>query len=185
MPMRRLSSGAPAPPLCAAECCLGTMTWGQQNSEAEAHEQLDYAWDEAGLNFLDTAEIYPVPPKKETQVGPNSIGLRPTQSLCSYHRSATDCNTILSPFSGPDGPLHRVLAPPPPPRRRRPGQQGLRLRAAGLPAGRRRAAARDPGADRGERGRVAGAPRHRPHRPPPGGVEELLHCGTPGSGAAP
>lgn len=33
------------------------MTWGMQNSEAEAHEQLSVAWDECGLNFLDTAEI--------------------------------------------------------------------------------------------------------------------------------
>ncbi|KIZ07436.1 Aldo/keto reductase family [Monoraphidium neglectum] len=47
-------------------CCLGTMTWGKQNTEAEAHEQLSYAFD-AGLNFLDTAEMYPVPPAKETQ----------------------------------------------------------------------------------------------------------------------
>ncbi|KAI8471365.1 MAG: oxidoreductase [Monoraphidium minutum] len=47
-------------------CCLGTMTWGKQNTEAEAHEQLSYAFD-AGLNFMDTAEMYPVPPAKETQ----------------------------------------------------------------------------------------------------------------------
>jgi aryl-alcohol dehydrogenase-like predicted oxidoreductase len=47
--------------------CLGTMTWGSQNSEAEAHAQLDYAFDE-GVNFLDTAEAYPVTPvSKDTQ----------------------------------------------------------------------------------------------------------------------
>ncbi|WP_454689053.1 NADP(H)-dependent aldo-keto reductase [Achromobacter aloeverae] len=45
---------------------LGTMTWGQQNSEAEAHEQLDYALAH-GVNLVDTAEMYPVPPKAETQ----------------------------------------------------------------------------------------------------------------------
>ncbi len=45
--------------------CLGTMTWGEQNSEKEAHEQLDYAF-ERGVNFIDTAEMYPVPPKPET-----------------------------------------------------------------------------------------------------------------------
>lgn len=45
---------------------LGTMTWGEQNSEAEAHEQLDYAVEQ-GINFIDTAEMYPVPPKAETQ----------------------------------------------------------------------------------------------------------------------
>ncbi len=46
--------------------CLGTMTWGEQNSEAEAHAQLDRALD-AGVNFIDTAELYPVPPRAETQ----------------------------------------------------------------------------------------------------------------------
>ena len=46
--------------------CLGTMTWGEQNSEAEAHAQLDYALSQ-GINFIDTAEIYPVPPRAETQ----------------------------------------------------------------------------------------------------------------------
>lgn len=45
---------------------LGTMTWGEQNSEAEAHGQLDFAL-EAGINFIDTAELYPVPPRAETQ----------------------------------------------------------------------------------------------------------------------
>jgi aryl-alcohol dehydrogenase-like predicted oxidoreductase len=46
--------------------CLGTMTWGEQNTEAEAHRQLSYALDR-GVNFLDTAEMYPVPPRGETQ----------------------------------------------------------------------------------------------------------------------
>jgi aryl-alcohol dehydrogenase-like predicted oxidoreductase len=45
--------------------CLGTMTFGQQTSEAEAYEQLDYALD-AGINFIDTAEMYSVPPRAET-----------------------------------------------------------------------------------------------------------------------
>lgn len=45
---------------------LGTMTWGEQNTEAEAHEQIDYALTQ-GVNFLDAAEMYPVPPKPETQ----------------------------------------------------------------------------------------------------------------------
>jgi aryl-alcohol dehydrogenase-like predicted oxidoreductase len=52
--------------LKVSTCCLGTMTWGQQNTEAEAHEQLDYALEQ-GINFIDTAEIYPVPPVAETQ----------------------------------------------------------------------------------------------------------------------
>ena len=45
---------------------LGTMTWGEQNSEAEAHSQLDFAL-EHGINFVDAAEMYPVPPRAETQ----------------------------------------------------------------------------------------------------------------------
>jgi aryl-alcohol dehydrogenase-like predicted oxidoreductase len=44
---------------------LGTMTWGEQNTEAEAHAQLDWAMQH-GVNFVDTAEMYPVPPKAET-----------------------------------------------------------------------------------------------------------------------
>ena len=49
-----------------SKICLGTMTYGQQNTEAEAHEQLDYAIDQ-GINFLDTAEMYSIPGRKETQ----------------------------------------------------------------------------------------------------------------------
>ena len=45
--------------------CLGTMTFGQQNSEAEAHAQLDHALGQ-GVNFIDTAEMYPVPARAET-----------------------------------------------------------------------------------------------------------------------
>ena len=45
--------------------CLGTMTWGTQNSEADAFEQMDYSL-EHGVNFFDTAEIYAVPPTAET-----------------------------------------------------------------------------------------------------------------------
>ena len=46
--------------------CLGTMTFGEQNTEAQAHAQLDRALA-AGVNFIDTAEMYPVPPRAETQ----------------------------------------------------------------------------------------------------------------------
>ena len=49
-----------------SKICLGTMTWGQQNTEAEAHEQISYALDH-GINMLDAAEMYPVPPRAETQ----------------------------------------------------------------------------------------------------------------------
>jgi aryl-alcohol dehydrogenase-like predicted oxidoreductase len=46
--------------------CLGTMTWGQQNTEADGHAQMDYALDQ-GINFFDTAELYSIPPRAETQ----------------------------------------------------------------------------------------------------------------------
>ena len=45
--------------------CLGTMTWGTQNTEIEAFEQMDYSIDK-GINFFDTAELYAVKPRKET-----------------------------------------------------------------------------------------------------------------------
>lgn len=49
-----------------SKICLGTMTWGQQNTEAEGHEQMDYAVDQ-GINFFDAAELYPVPARPQTQ----------------------------------------------------------------------------------------------------------------------
>jgi aryl-alcohol dehydrogenase-like predicted oxidoreductase len=52
--------------ISVSECCLGTMTWGSQNTDDEAFEQLERAW-EAGVNFLDTAEGYPIPLNAETQ----------------------------------------------------------------------------------------------------------------------
>jgi aryl-alcohol dehydrogenase-like predicted oxidoreductase len=52
--------------LSVSSICLGSMTWGQQNSEAEGHAQIDYALDH-GVNFIDTAELYSIPPKAETQ----------------------------------------------------------------------------------------------------------------------
>jgi aryl-alcohol dehydrogenase-like predicted oxidoreductase len=51
--------------LHVSKLCLGTMTWGQQNSEADGFAQLDRALA-AGINFIDTAEMYAVPPRAET-----------------------------------------------------------------------------------------------------------------------
>ena len=51
--------------LKVSEICLGSMTWGEQNSERDAHLQLDFARDH-GINFIDTAEMYPVPPSAAT-----------------------------------------------------------------------------------------------------------------------
>lgn len=52
--------------------CLGTMTWGKQNTEDEGHAQMDYALDQ-GVNFFDTAEMYAVPPSAETYGATESI----------------------------------------------------------------------------------------------------------------
>ncbi|WP_417363342.1 aldo/keto reductase [Galbibacter sp.] len=49
-----------------SKICLGTMNWGEQNTEAEGFEQMDYALD-AGVNFFDTAELYPIPKNPKTQ----------------------------------------------------------------------------------------------------------------------
>ena len=51
--------------LKVSSICLGTMTWGEQNTQGEGFEQMDYALDQ-GVNFWDTAEIYSIPPKQET-----------------------------------------------------------------------------------------------------------------------
>jgi aryl-alcohol dehydrogenase-like predicted oxidoreductase len=52
--------------LSVTSICLGTMTWGEQNTEQEGHAQLDYARG-FGINFIDTAELYSIPPRPETQ----------------------------------------------------------------------------------------------------------------------
>ena len=53
--------------LVVSKVCMGTMTFGEQNTLEEGVEQLNCAFDDYGINFLDTAEIYPVPTKAETQ----------------------------------------------------------------------------------------------------------------------
>jgi aryl-alcohol dehydrogenase (NADP+) len=62
MQYNRLGGGT----LNVSEICLGTMTWGEHNSERDAHAQLDLAAS-SGVNFIDAAEMYPVPPRAETQ----------------------------------------------------------------------------------------------------------------------
>jgi len=51
-----------------SQICLGSMTWGSQNTQAEAHQQIDYALDQ-GVNFIDTAEMYPTTPAAAKTVG--------------------------------------------------------------------------------------------------------------------
>ncbi|WP_077066507.1 aldo/keto reductase [Catenovulum maritimum] len=55
-----------------SQVCLGTMTWGGQNSQQQAFEQLDYALSQ-GINFIDTAEMYSIPPKPETSGSTETI----------------------------------------------------------------------------------------------------------------
>lgn len=67
----------------------GTMTWGEQNTEAEAHEQLSYACVDRGINFIDTAEMYPVPTKPVR--GPDGAmwPLGSAQQLCFHGKRQT------------------------------------------------------------------------------------------------
>jgi len=61
-----LYNNIPGTQIKVSKICLGTMTWGQQNNEAEGHSQMDLAV-EKGINFFDTAEMYPIPAGGETQ----------------------------------------------------------------------------------------------------------------------
>lgn len=58
--------------LNVSEICLGTMTWGEQNTQQDANSQIEYALEQ-GINFIDTAEMYSVPPKAETQGSTEAI----------------------------------------------------------------------------------------------------------------
>ena len=92
MRMRRLAGSD----LEVSEVCLGTMTWGQQNSEADAHAQLDCALAH-GVNFIDTAEMYPVPPNGATQGRTEScIG-----TWLARHRGERTRLVLASKVAGP------------------------------------------------------------------------------------
>ena len=69
--------------LMVSSCCLGTMTWGCQNTDEEAAAQLNLAWD-MGVNFLDTAEIYPVP-VEEAKQGATDPDQQARQTNHHYH----------------------------------------------------------------------------------------------------
>ena len=84
----------PGTDLEVSEVCLGTMTWGQQNTEGEANAQLDYALGE-GVNVIDTAEMYPVPPNATTQ------GLTETFVGNWLARRSRDGLVIMSKVAGP------------------------------------------------------------------------------------
>ena len=65
LPLQMKYTTLPNTTLKVSKICLGTMTWGNQNTEAEAFEQMDYALSQ-GVNFFDTAELYPVPATPQT-----------------------------------------------------------------------------------------------------------------------
>ena len=85
----------PGTDLDVSEICLGTMTWGEQNSEADAHAQLDYAFAQ-GVNFIDTAEMYPVPPNPDD---PGPHGRAPRQLARAY--AGRDAVVISTKVAGP------------------------------------------------------------------------------------
>jgi aryl-alcohol dehydrogenase-like predicted oxidoreductase len=75
---------------------LGTMTWGEQNTETEAHAQIDYALDQ-GVNLIDTAEMYPVPPKADTQGSTE----RYIGSWLAKHPGAREKIVLATKIAGP------------------------------------------------------------------------------------
>jgi aryl-alcohol dehydrogenase-like predicted oxidoreductase len=75
---------------------LGTMTWGEQNNEQQAHAQIDYALDH-GVNLIDTAEMYPVPPRAETQGSTE----RYIGTWLAQHRSAREKIVLATKIAGP------------------------------------------------------------------------------------
>ncbi|MGF6410849.1 NADP(H)-dependent aldo-keto reductase [Paraburkholderia sp. MM5482-R1] len=75
---------------------LGTMTWGEQNTEQEAHAQIDYALDH-GVKLIDTAEMYPVPPRAETQGSTE----RYIGTWLAQHKSAREKIVLATKIAGP------------------------------------------------------------------------------------
>jgi len=92
--MKRNRLGASA--LEVSEICLGTMTWGEQNSEAEGHAQIDWALGR-GINFVDTAEMYPIPPNQKTQGATEKI----LGSWLAKNRAKRGQVVVASKIAGP------------------------------------------------------------------------------------
>lgn len=97
MKMNRLGSSD----LVVSRICLGTMTWGQQNNETDAHEQLAYAVAN-GINFIDTAEMYAVPPTAE------SYGKTETYIGTWLKKQQRDKLIVASKIAGPRADLKYV-----------------------------------------------------------------------------
>jgi aryl-alcohol dehydrogenase-like predicted oxidoreductase len=88
------------------EVCLGTMTFGEQTNERDAHAQLDFALA-SGINFIDTAEMYAVPPRRETCGASESIVGRWLKD------QARDKMLIATKVAGPSRNLHWIRNGPP------------------------------------------------------------------------
>src|SRR5450830_609589 len=100
MHMQKIKLGSSS--LEVSKICLGTMTFGEQNSEAEAHSQLDYAL-ERGVNFIDTAEMYPVMASAATQGSTERyIGSWLRQS------GKRDQVVLASKIAGPNSRMHWI-----------------------------------------------------------------------------
>lgn len=93
-PMKKNRLGASD--LHVTDLCLGTMTFGEQTNEAEAHAQIEWAL-ERGINFVDTAEMYPVPPRKETQGSTETI----VGSWLGKNRARREKLILASKIAGP------------------------------------------------------------------------------------
>lgn len=91
--------------LQVSQICLGTMTFGEQNTEAQAHEQLDYAVSH-GINFIDTAEMYPVPAKASSQ------GLTESYIGTWLSRQSRDKLIIASKVAGPNRGMEWIRGGP-------------------------------------------------------------------------
>ncbi|MEA3410444.1 MAG: NADP(H)-dependent aldo-keto reductase [Pseudomonadota bacterium] len=102
MEMSRLGGDGPE----VSRLCLGTMTFGEQNSESEAHDQISLAV-ERGINLIDTAEMYPVPPRKATQG-------RTEEYLGSWlaKRGRRDDLIVATKVSGPSSGLRYIRGGP-------------------------------------------------------------------------
>ena len=101
--MKFKTLGASGPSV--SEVCLGTMTWGEQNTMAESHAQLDFALDQ-GINFIDTAEMYPVPGRAETQG-------RTEEYLGHWlNRQARDKLVVATKVAGPHRPFKWIRGGP-------------------------------------------------------------------------
>ena len=72
--------------ILVSELCLGTMTFGTQTNENDAHEQIDLAL-ESGINFIDTAEMYPVNPISKNTIGKTEMFIGNWNAMNSHRRS--------------------------------------------------------------------------------------------------